>query len=92
MKQFIFTEDDRKEVIYLLNNHSIFGAKNYLNQLQEITSQSQRPKPEEAGYKENGAKETSNNSSANKDNEAREKQDKLATPSHTSKEQGGLKR
>ncbi len=55
-----------------------------------ITSQSQSSNPGEAGHN-NGVKETSKHSSVNKDNEQREKQDKPATPSHTSKDKEGLK-
>ncbi len=96
MKTYLFTDANREEVLRLLRTRSYTGVRNYLQQLPEaksqskITSQSQSSNPEEAGHN-NGAKETSKNSSANKDNEPREKQNKPATPSHTSKEKGGLK-
>ena len=36
MKKFEFTEEDREEMIKLIKNRSLLGAKNYLNQLIEI--------------------------------------------------------
>ena len=36
MKKFIITEEDIKEIFYLLKNHSVLGVKNHLKQLEVI--------------------------------------------------------
>lgn len=94
MKQFIFTEEDRDEVLYLLNHHSVIGAKNYLRQLKDITSQSQKEQegtqsatlPSESSSQEGNSLGTSEDASKQE-----AEQNKSATPSHNSKEEGGLK-